>query len=62
MPEKVKVDEDEYLKTNKIKGKNRYVTDSLAELVEKLEAAEAELKDSLAPFLRNMFRKFHEFR
>ena len=58
----VAVDEDEYILTNKVKGKRRFVTDALGQLLEKLEEAEGVLKNSLVPFLRAMFRKFYEFR
>ena len=62
LPEKVKVDAMDFTQTNKVKGKKRYVSDELSEFVEKLEQAEADLKNSLVPFLKSMFSRFYEFR
>ena len=40
-------------------GYQRFVTPMTKKLVEKLEKAEDSLKDSMAPFLTGIFRKFH---
>ena len=53
---------DDYILTGTIRGKKRYMTDELNEMIEKLTEAEGELKNSLVPFIRNMFRKFYEYR
>lgn len=62
LPEAVEVDEDDFICTSKVKGKRRYQTEKLQELISELEAKEEILKQALVPFLRGMFRRFYEFR
>jgi hypothetical protein len=45
-----------------VKGKKRYQTDELRELIDKLEEEEDKFKDALVPFLRSMFKMFYENR
>jgi DNA mismatch repair ATPase MutS len=56
----VKKVSDEYINTSNVKGKKRYQSDDLRELINELEEAEEKFKDALIPFLRSMFLKFYE--
>jgi DNA mismatch repair protein MSH6 len=51
---------DQYINTSNVKGKKRYQTDELREMINDLEDAEDKFKDALIPFLRTMFSKFYE--
>jgi len=53
---------DHYVNTSNAKGRKRYQTDELREMIEDLEEKEDKFKDALVPFLREMFRKFYENR
>lgn len=61
-PDSVSLDEDEYIYVSKAGKKKRYITQSLEDINEELEAAEAVLHDSMIPFLRNMFGRFYQYR
>jgi hypothetical protein len=39
-----------------VKGKKRYQTDELRELIDKLEEEEDKFKDALVPFLRSFMK------
>ena len=62
MPEDMRVDKDEYINTSNVRGKKRYQTDRLREMVNELEEAEDTFKEALIPFLRRMFEQFYEKR
>lgn len=62
IPDKVKVDLDDYILQKKLKGRSRYVSQPLQDLTEELQDAEEKLHDSLKPFIRGMFRKFYQYR
>lgn len=62
LPESVRLDSDEYVCTSKVKGKKRYQTETLRDIIEELEKTEGVLKDALVPFLRSMFARFHTYR
>ena len=62
VPDRYKLDPDEYIASSKAKGKQRYVTETIEQLTEELEAAEEVLKEALVPFLRTMFRRFYQYR
>jgi len=55
MPEDMRVDKDEYINTSNVRGKKRYQTDRLRDMVNELEEAEDKFKEALIPFLRRMF-------
>jgi DNA mismatch repair ATPase MutS len=62
MPEEMhkKLDHDEYINTSTVKGKRRYQTDRLRDMINELEEAEDRFKDALIPFLRRMFKSFYD--
>lgn len=51
---------DSYINTSNAKGKKRYQTDELRDMINDLEDAEDIFKDALIPFLRTMFKKFYD--
>lgn len=53
-------DEHGFHKVSEIKGWKRYTSDALSQMTVDLEVAEDQLKDALVPFIRLMFKKFHE--
>jgi DNA mismatch repair ATPase MutS len=53
------VNSDVYINTSNAKGRRRYQTDELRELINELEEAEDAFKDALIPFLRTMFKRFY---
>ena len=53
---------DDFINTSNAKGRKRYQTDDLRDLIEELEEAEVQFKDALVPFLRTMFKKFYDNR
>ncbi len=53
---------DHYINTSNAKGRKRYQTDDLRNMIETLEEKEEHFKDALVPFLREMFKKFYENR
>jgi hypothetical protein len=48
--------------TSKFYGKLRYQTNELRRIIDELEEAEENLKNTLIPFLKKMFGKFFETR
>lgn len=44
LPESVSVDEEDFVCTSRVKGKRRFQTEKLQELIESLEAKEESLK------------------
>ena len=56
------VKSDEYVNTSNVKGKKRYQTDDLRDMINELEEAEDQFKDALIPFLRVMFKKFYGYK
>lgn len=61
MPEDMhkKVPKDDFTNTSNAKGKKRYQTDELRDMINELEEAEDKFKDALIPFLREMFKRFY---
>eukprot|EP00347_Sterkiella_histriomuscorum_P017253 403350104 len=53
---------DHYTQTSTAKGRRRYQSDDLREMILQLEDAEEQFKDALVPFLREMFKKFYAHR
>ena len=53
---------DHYSNTSNVKGRKRFQTDELRQMIETLEEKEEIFKDALVPFLREMFKKFYENR
>ena len=62
LPGKVEVDDDNFVLTSKVQGKNRYQTDELRDLISSLEEKEEILNQALAPFIRGIFGRFYKYR
>ncbi len=54
------LDSDVFINTSNAKGRRRYQTDELRDIINELEEAEEGFKDALIPFLRVMFKKFYD--
>ena len=62
VPDSMDLDGDDFILTSKVKGKKRYQTDALVEIIQQLLAAEADLLKAIMPFLRTMFGRFYSYR
>ena len=54
------LNEEDFDLIQSLKNCNKYTSEELMRLVQSLEEAEDELKTALLPFIRVMFKKFHE--